>query len=363
MKKGRKLVLTIVSVLICLVLIVLSPIYFLFLHRYKGSNVIDIWSKEDVFDINDITTIVKKKDEDFVILNLADIQLCDLEDIPHFSTIHREITYLVEKIKPDLITLTGDQTWSNENLISLKSIISWLDRYKIPYAPVFGNHDYGNGGDIAVASQNYCCDLYEKGKYSLFKRGPSNLGSYGNYVINITEDGKIYKTLYMMDLGYGDSITDMQKEWLEWNAEGIRKYNSNKYSEGMCFMHKPIPEYAKAYEKYIETGEGNVGEVYCHFSLYGSKQNGFFETLKDNGVLDIVCGHQHGNSFTLFYDDVRLTFALKTGEMCSYVDDGNVYLNGASIFILGQEVKIERAFVEKDKFHISDKNNIYFVEE
>ena len=199
--------LIIIGIIVAILLIsAFFTVYFLFLHHYKGKNIIDEWNKTDAFNISNIATVEKQKDKEFVILNLADVQMADLENFFNKGKIHDEITYLVNQTKPDLITLTGDQTWSNENLISLRSLISWLDEYKIPYAPVFGNHDYGNSKNSSVAELNYCCDLYEAGKYSLFKRGPSNLGSLGNYVINIMEDGKVYKTLYMIDSGYEDKI-------------------------------------------------------------------------------------------------------------------------------------------------------------
>ena len=250
-------------------LIVMSLIgaYFLFLHHYKGRNIVNEWHDTDKFNIENISTVEKQKDKEFVILNLADIQICDLENFFNKSIIHDEITYLVEQTKPDLITLTGDQTWSNENLLSLKSIIKWLDGYKIPYAPVFGNHDYGNEKNSSVAELNYCCDLYESGKYSLFKRGPSNLGTLGNYVVNIVEDGKIYKTLYMLDSGYEDKITDQQIAWFEWNANGIKEVNGDEYVESMCFMHKPLPEYRSAFFDYVDGEADTIGALHIHFSL------------------------------------------------------------------------------------------------
>ena len=92
---------------------------------------------------------------------------------------------MIKETNPDLITLTGDQTWSNENLMSLKALVRWLDSYRISYAPIFGNHDYGNDYNSAVASNKYCSDIYEKSKYCVYNRGPTNLGCLGNYVINI----------------------------------------------------------------------------------------------------------------------------------------------------------------------------------
>ena len=146
MKKKTKIIL--ISVLAGSLAIVLPIViggaaiggtaYFLLLHHYKGKEVIYNWNESDDYSTARIKTIKKDKNKDFVILNLADVQMADLEDIFHMNTIHKEITYLVNETKPDLITLTGDQTWSNENLISLTSLIRWLDGYKIPYAPVFG---------------------------------------------------------------------------------------------------------------------------------------------------------------------------------------------------------------------------------
>ena len=332
MSKKGKIITIVVSVLLSLALICALAVYFLFLHRYRGREIVDPWSESDVFSLSDIATVEKQPGKPFVILNLADVQLCDLEDMFNLNETRDRIADLVEKSKPDLITLTGDQTWSNENLISLKSLISWLDSFKIPYAPVFGNHDCGNEKDSAVLSRAACCDLYEKGKYSLFKRGPSNLGSLGNYVVNITENGKIVKTLYMLDSGEEYMISDAQIEWLKWNAEGIRSARGGEYAESICFFHKPIPEYADAYRLY-RLGDGSVEAtdgVYVTYSLYGSEQNGFFEAAKSVGVTDIVCGHQHGNNFTLKYDGVRLTFALKTGKLGGYYSGDDVTLDGAT---------------------------------
>ena len=337
------------AAVLAVVLLVSGTAYFLLLHRYHGKEVVYEWNSSDVFDIETIATVTKEKDKDFVILNLADVQMCDLEDFFSLPTIKKEIGYLVDTVKPDLITLTGDQTWSNENLISLKSLIGWLESFGIPYAPVFGNHDYGNEKNSSVLDLNKCCDLYEGAKNCLFKRGPSNLGALGNYVINIVEDGKIFKTVYMLDSGYEKMITDGQKDWFLWNAEGI-KAACGYYPESLAFMHKPLPEYAIAYFDCIAGGETRaIGNVEVHYSLNGSVQNGFFDAAKSVNVKDIVCGHQHGNNFILLYRGVRLTFALKTGERGGFYEDENVSLNGATVLRLGQETKIESVFAKSKR--------------
>lgn len=355
--KKKKILITLISIISSVVLIGTIGSYFLFIHHYKGKEI----PKESVEikpNLDDMGKVYKQKDKDFVILNLADVQMCDLEDLFNKNIIKKEIDYLVKEVKPDLITLTGDQTWSNENLICLTSLVRWLDSYKIPYAPVFGNHDLGNQKDSAVLGTNACCDIYENGKYSLFKRGP-DLGTYGNYVVNIMEDDKIFKTLYMIDSGYEDIINDAQIKWFEDNANRIKEYNNGIYPESMVFMHKPLPEYRNAYYNYDESADKNE-EVFVYYSLSGSVQNGFFEKAKEVNVKNIICGHQHGNVFTLPYEGVNLTFALKTGELGGYIKDGDIYLNGATYFTLSKNnTVVSNLFVDANKYHITDPINLY----
>ena len=357
MSKTKRTLIIIFSVVITLGLFGFMTIYFLFLHHYKGSVVDNPWTNADEFNIETIAVVEKDPDKDFVILNFADIQMADLEDIFHMKTVKAELTYLIEQTKPDIITLTGDQTWSNENLISLKTLVGWLDGFKIPYAPIFGNHDYGNSKNSSVFDQNKCCDIYERGKYSLFSRGPSNLGTLGNYVVNIIEDGKVYRTLYMLDSGYEDKITDKQIEWFKWNCEGIKNCNGGEYSEGMCFLHKPLPQYSKAYNLLSYEERAEIDDYY-NYSLHGSTENGFFDAAKERGVKNIVCGHQHGNNFTLSYQGVSLTFALKTDELGGYIKTDDVYLNGATYFILNSSgTQIKNIYVDENQFHMTDPIN------
>ena len=361
MKKWKKILIIISSIVLTISIAGGLTAYFLLLHHYKGKTVVNNWNKEDEFRIENIKVVEKKKDKDFVILNFADIQMCDLDDIPNMRIIHDELNEIVDKVKPDLITLTGDQTWSNENLISLTTLVRWLDRYQIPYAPVFGNHDYGNEYNSAVASVNKCCDIYEKGKYSLFDRGPTNIGTLGNYVINIKEEDKIIKTLYMMDSGYLDKITDEQVEWFKWNAEGIKAKNNNEYSEGIVYLHKPLPEYYDAYRAYLngDPSVEKINDMTVSYSLRGSEQNGFFDIAKERGVTDVVCGHQHGNNFTLKYQGVRLTFAVKTDQLVGYYDDGTTNLNGATYLQVNKdETTVHNYYVPSGKYHITDDGNV-----
>ena len=328
--------------------------YFNLLHRYKGKKVIDTWSTSDTFDINKLITLHKEKGKDFRILNLADLQVADLDGIKTFNTIHKEMDDLINTYKPDLITLTGDQTMSNENRLFLKSIIRRLEKHKIPYAPIFGNHDFGNSYNEGVCSEQYCCDLYEKGKYSLFKRGPTNLGPLGNYVINLEEDGQIVSSLYMMALAYEPKLTDQQMSWFKWNADGIKVSNGGVNPRGIVFTHKDFKEHYQAYHYYLSHPETAEGTVYRHGGFNYADNGNFVEIAKNSGVFDFVCGHQHNNNYTINYNGARFTFVLKSSETVFYYEDENVYLNGATEIIVGTEsTRFEHHLLERGKYHLN----------
>lgn len=347
MKKKFRVLISVGSCIFALALMGFGATYFTFLHRYKGKVIVNNWNESDTFDINEIKTLSKQKDKDFVILNFADIQICDLEDMFTRYKLHNYLDKLVDTYKPDLITLSGDQTWSNENLLSLKSIINWLDGYKIPYAPVFGNHDYGNEYNSAVAGLNYCCDSYEGGKYSLFNRGPTNIGSLGNYAINIKEEDKIISTLYMMDLGYNDKITEDQKSWFKWTADGIKANNNNTYTNGIVITHKELPECYDAYRHYLLDNSIAEGDVIVHMGFADVENTGFVDLAKSCGVYDFMFGHEHYNNFTIHHENARYTFMVKTGEFFDTYQDETVHLCGATTITLSSdEVNIQHHYIE-----------------
>ena len=353
MKKKFKLLLVIGVPLVSIVVTGGLWAYFNLLHRYKGKKVVDNWSESDTFDINKVTTLHKEKGKDFKILNLADLQIADLDGLRRAKIVQQEMDDLINTYKPDLITLTGDQTMSNENRLFFKRLIRSLDKHKIPYAPIFGNHDFGNSYNEGVCSEQYCSDLYEKGKYSLFKRGPTNIGALGNYVINIEENGTIVTSLYMMALAYNPTLTNEQVSYFKWNAEGIKNANNGNYSRGIVFTHKDFKEHRDAYINYLNHPETAEGYVYRYGGYnYGDGSN-FIDEAKSRGVYDFVCGHQHNNNYTINYDGARYTFALKSSEAVFYYEDDDLYLNGATEIIVGNETThFEHHLVSRGKYSL-----------
>ena len=287
------------------------------------------WSVEQTFTADYAVRMDKKPGKDFVILNVTDIQMKDRETFGRVGAqVKGTIDKLVEETKPDLITVTGDNAWQ---FLSYNETIKMLDSYGIPWAPVMGNHD-GQG----CPSEFWCAYNFYKAKNCLFKFGPKDMG-YGNYIIQIYENNQIVHTLYMMDThsdlrdganingekdgGY-DHLWENQMQWYTWAVEGTNKL-AGKPVESTVYFHIPLVEYKDAWEMTTENGKfkaeyagtcfGDKGEDVC----CAPANNGFFTLMQRLGsTKNVICGHDHVNSFSILYKGIRLTYGLKTGEAC-----------------------------------------------
>ena len=101
-------------------------------------------------------TLKKSDSKDFVILNITDMQMNPSDwnegDKAGQSVVHT-ISTLVDRVKPDLITVTGDiangyaefedsdpynSIWNSV----YRNFTDFMDSFRIPWAPVSGNHDH-----------------------------------------------------------------------------------------------------------------------------------------------------------------------------------------------------------------------------
>ena len=338
---------------------ILSPVM-AYISNFGESNFFTEWSATDEFTADYCVELEKDPDKDFVVLNLADVQLSDNEVYAELGVESAKIIdELVEKINPDLITLSGDNAWGTMAYIEL---IKQIDAYGIPWAPVMGNHD----GQRCI-SEFWAAYLLSEAENCLFEFGPEDMG-YGNYIINVTENGKIIHTLFMMDThnnanhvaedgsivsGY-DHLWDNQIEWYKWAVNGIAAIEG-KTVESTVIMHIPVYEYRYAWEENF--GSDELGTLAPELAPDAQGQNGegifsapvnngFFGVCKELGsTKNMIVGHDHVNNFQIVYDGIRLTYALKTGYGCYYADD---LLGGTTITIGSDGVaNVEHYYSEK----------------
>ena len=241
------------------------------------------WSKEQAYTEDYAIVLEKDENEDFVVLNLADVQISDDENYyAEYEYAKDMITKLVNDTDPDLITLTGDNAWDT---VSYVTLVDFIDSLGIPWAPVMGNHD-GQG----CMSEFWVAYLLDEAENCLFQFGPKDMG-YGNYIINITENGKIIHTFFMMDthnnneyeledgtvVSAYDHLWPNQLEWYEWAVKGIAKIAGYTVPSTVV-MHIPVVEYLDAWVLYTgdEDYMGEISELtgreYRPFDYYGDPE-------------------------------------------------------------------------------------------
>ncbi|MBQ3499689.1 MAG: metallophosphoesterase [Clostridia bacterium] len=323
------------------------------------------WSAEDEFTASSYIELKKTPGEDFVVLNLADVQLYDDE---LYEEVGMEAMALIEKLiedtDPDLITLSGDNAWGTMTYLKL---IELVDSYGIPWGAVMGNHD----GQRCI-SEFWAAYHLAEAENSVFEFGPKDMG-YGNYVINITENGKIVHSVYMMDthnnreyetengtIGGYDHLWENQMDWYEWCVKGTNAV-AGKTVESTVIMHIPVVEYYDAWHAVatdIDEANGKLGVIENPTDdAYGRRgetgghppvNNGFFDLCKELGsTKNMIVGHDHVNDYSIVYQGIRLTYAVKVGRGCYFAED---MMGGTTLAINsdGEGTITQHYYAEKD---------------
>ena len=239
------------------------------------------------------------------------------------------VTKIINRTSPDLIVFTGDiifpflpKAGTMNNKKQAERFIRFIDRFKIPYTLVFGNHDCEMG---ATCNKEQLAEIFATGKYAVFTKGryehsPQNpIAGVGNFVLDLIDgEGRILLPLIHLDSNmYGDGwffsgfdcIHEDQTDWC------MEKLNERKVP-AMAFFHMPPAEFKEAYEK-MKLGDhsviyehGSIGEKDEYFGI-SNRPPHFFEKAVDNGWLKwIFCGHDHLNTLSLTYKGIRMTYGM-----------------------------------------------------
>lgn len=346
LNKVSKTIISVIAVFMAIVLVLLA----VWMIPVKGEVSNDYWCSTMEYTDDYAVSIEKSPDKDFRILAISDVQLNDAIDLFGLKgTAYDTITQLVNEQKPDLIIVMGDTVWAAFNKVSVKQFVKFMDDFKIPWAPINGNHDAEGNVDF-----NWIADEFLKSEYCLLKKGPNNIGGVGNYVINIKENDKTVESLILMDshssryyedtgeTGY-DFIYDSQMDWYKWVINGLKEQNGGENVESMLFIHIPLNEYVDAYNLYEQSGFdesigfGEKNEESCP----GYINSGMFDVIKEAGSTKYVfAAHDHLNNYSVEYEGIRLTYTMKTGDRCYAQED----MNGGTLITIGDNTSIEHIY-------------------
>ena len=287
--------------------------------EYVGSVSDYTWNETDEYRLEDTSIVIKDPDKDFVIMNVSDIHLSDytqdaVTNIRNLENIRR----MAEELQPDLITLSGDLVWKDSTIYSIHRLTEFMDSLGIPWAPIFGNHDYEGNCDMS-----YLADVMMTSEYCLMQKGDPSMG-VGNYIVNVCEGDKVVHSIILMD-SHNGNLWDNQVAWYRWATEGVNELAGEKVPSSVV-IHVPFAQYEYAYNTAWDEENGCWRSGYDAFGAKGEEcafdrdenddpvDNGFFAVIQEVGTTkDVICGHDHANDYSILWEGVRLTYSMRLG--------------------------------------------------
>lgn len=287
-----------------------------------------------------------RPDGKFKILILAD---------PHGGTdLHPQLKGAIDAIvadaRPDLVLFAGDLTGHRigcETVDELRTYIGLItetvEKMGIPWAHVYGNHDYNKGLSNAVQQK-----VFEAFPHCISKAGSEEISGVGNYVLPILHSAsdEVAFQVWGMDshddnhqfaLKYGlpedtkfslpehfcmgyhsDTVHTDQVLWYYETSRAIERAMGRKIP-GMMYMHIPLPEFCHIPRNpQITHMTGVMREpIGCNELNAGL----FSACLQRGDIRGIFCGHDHLNDFCGQYCGVMLGNCAGINYDCGSNDD------------------------------------------
>ncbi len=309
-------------------------------------------------------------DGKFTVLQVSDAQDMHIPRRGMFKMLNK----VYDRVKPDLIVLTGDNILGNHindapvgnrqnvktkegTLKRMKKALGYLldpiEKRKIPFAFIYGNHD-----DRNCITKKEQAEIYGGYEYCV----PYNLSNNEldcdtyNVPIYSSNSDKIAYNLWMLDSAGADDdgnncfeyVKPETVDWYEKKSIELQKENGGEPVMSLMFQHIPIPQTQQLFEECEETDKGAIktrsGKFY---RLDQTKANGFafeyletiaedfgqFDAVKRRGdVCAMVFGHDHLNCFTAEIDGVNIVQT----PGASFRSYGNMVSRGVRVFELDE---------------------------
>ncbi|MGN0572970.1 MAG: metallophosphoesterase [Acutalibacteraceae bacterium] len=270
---------------------------------------------------------------------LVIMQVSDAQDMKYIrKAMVKMLDRAYDCIKPDIVLFTGDNILGNHLLDarfgsrqiasgkaatvqimreSIDNIVAPLEKRKIPFAMIFGNHD-----DRNLVSKDEQADIYRSYSMCLPMNNRNGRVDCDTYNIPVySHDGdKPILNIWMLDSAWYDKKSDkcheaVKPETVEWyKAESVklREQNGGEPVPSLMFLHIPLPEILNLLEP---CGENDVGAVktpqngfcrlkesvrgkMCAYPSVLGDSAGLFEAMQECGdVRAVVSGHDHVNCF------------------------------------------------------------------
>ena len=285
------------------------------------------------------------EDGKFTILQIADIQ----DDAVLPLMCKELLKAAIEETQPDLIVLTGDNIGGyscGTKTLAKSAIRQYMDifeRYGIPVAAVFGNHD-DEGTPLTKEMQfdvyeSYKCFVGCKGviaEKTVGENTMKNVGTYNVPIFSSADSDDVAYNIWCFDSGnynpddaYGGYgyVLQEQLDWYVERSNELKEANGGELVPSIAFQHIVPPQIKDALKEVDEGTEGAVGfagswytlpddvdpetnwltEAPCPPNLSFADGYKQVDTMLEQGdVKAIFFGHDHINSYIVNYEGIDL---------------------------------------------------------
>lgn len=255
------------------------------------------------------TSLVFQPDKSFTIMQLTDVHWVDGKGSDNWT--RRLMWKLLEQESPDLVVITGDLVYGDDNLAQLEHALTPILNRGLPWAFVFGNHDNELG-----ASKKALLQRAMQLPGCLMSPGPADIHGEGNYMLGLhSADGALHWALHFIDsgtynknpdIGQYDYIHRDQISWYVKNTEALLRQHPDH--SALAFFHIPLPEYRQVWSFHPCVGQ-KLDELACP-----GQNSGLFSAMLEMGNMKgTFVGHDHVNDYCGTLHGVRLCYGRASG--------------------------------------------------
>ena len=253
----------------------------------------------------------------FKILQLTDTHIC-WENQEEYVKDLRQVCYILDTEKPDLVIFTGDVVTGILADSSWVNYLKPMDERGIPFVVTFGNHDREQ-----ELTERQLADLVMAHPMSLNTAESGWLDDMALEVKSSKGEG-IAALLYCMDSGDYATIDTRPSGygWFRWDQVEWYRNTSFAYTNAhggvpypaYSFFHIPLLEFGETYK----TGQ-IVSGVREENECPGELNTGLFSAFVECGdVHAVFTGHDHVNDYVVKNDDVYLIYGRFSGRNTTY---------------------------------------------
>ncbi len=292
------------------------------------------------------------EDGTFKIVQFTDTHLCARSErtLGEAEKTFGRISDMLRTENPDFVIFTGDVVTSKPAKVMWDRLMDTLERYDVPFAVVFGNHDPEQ--ELSRAEMSRIITASAGNLNALDKN--DELADIEIPILGSKED-KPAAMLYCMDSHDYSNIEGtgtyawFDRGQVDWLYDSCLKTAKKAGSPlpSLAFFHIPLPEFAGAWSNRGNSRMGRRAEDECH----GKVNQGMFAAMLESGsVMGVFAGHDHDNDYVVAEHGIALGYGRYSGDQTVY----NNLRHGVRVIVLKEGLREFESWIKEDDGRIAD---------